>query len=134
VGRAYHKIWGWVKKHASTATSWGQGEIYAIVEKTICKVGYQFCRSLPSNDLSEIGGNPAALRKRRCQRLRRRPLLQSEILVKFRDAPVETTRFLDKEPWRHGTISVSPMEEMVERLRRHGEVAYAEFSYARRVE
>jgi hypothetical protein len=101
---------------------------------TIYKFPHRFGGSLDYNDLSEIGGNPAALRKRGCQPLRRRPLLQSEILVKFRDAPVETTRFLDKEPWRHGTISVSPMEEMVERLRRHGEVAYAEFSYARRVQ
>jgi hypothetical protein len=38
VDRAYHKSWGWVKMNAPTATSWGRGEAYGIVEKTICKV------------------------------------------------------------------------------------------------
>ena len=53
VDRGYHKIWGAVKKSAPTVTSWGRGEAYGIVEETICKVAYQFGRSLPSNDLSQ---------------------------------------------------------------------------------
>jgi hypothetical protein len=50
VGRAYHKIRGWVKGIAPTATSWGLGGAYGIVEVTICKAAYQFGRSLPLND------------------------------------------------------------------------------------
>ena len=54
VNRAYHKIWGWVKRNAPTAIYWGGGEAYGIVEQTICKVAYQCGRSLPSNDLAKL--------------------------------------------------------------------------------
>ena len=46
----YHKILGVVKRNTTTATSWGGGGASGIVEETICKVTYQFCRILPSND------------------------------------------------------------------------------------
>ena len=50
VDRAYHRIWGWVKSNAPSATSWGQGGAYAIVQKTIGKLSHQFCRSVLCND------------------------------------------------------------------------------------
>ena len=42
----YHKIRGSVKKHASTATSWGWGKVEGIGEKTRCKLAYQVSGSL----------------------------------------------------------------------------------------
>ena len=54
VNRGYHKVWEWVKRNAPTATSWGRGKIYVIAEKTICKVAYQFRRSLVNNDKATI--------------------------------------------------------------------------------
>jgi len=42
----YHKIRGWVKRNALTATFWGGDEAYVIVEMTICKLSYEFRRSL----------------------------------------------------------------------------------------
>jgi len=46
----YHKIWGWVKRNAPSATSWGRGKTDGIEEKTIGKLSYEFRRSLPLND------------------------------------------------------------------------------------
>ena len=43
---ADHKILGPVKSDSPTATSWGRGEAYRIVEETICKPPYRFGRSL----------------------------------------------------------------------------------------
>jgi hypothetical protein len=63
LNRAYHKIWGWVKRNAPTATSWGRGRIYGIAEMTICKVAYEFRRSLLSNDSPKrtaLRGTPLA--------------------------------------------------------------------------
>jgi len=44
------KSGGSVKKDSPSATSWGRGEAYRTVEKTICKVVYQFGRALHNND------------------------------------------------------------------------------------
>jgi len=35
--RAYHKIWGWVKRNAPTATSRGREGAFVIAGKMICK-------------------------------------------------------------------------------------------------
>jgi hypothetical protein len=43
------------KRNAPTAISWGRGEAYGAGEKTMCEVVYQFCRTLPHNDLGSIG-------------------------------------------------------------------------------
>jgi hypothetical protein len=59
VDRGYHKILGWVKRNAPTATSWGRGEAYGIVEITKGKLTYHICRSLPCNDLSTLRDDPA---------------------------------------------------------------------------
>jgi hypothetical protein len=50
VDRAYHKIRGSVKKFASTATSWGRGEAYEVVEKMIGKLLYCLAGILHNND------------------------------------------------------------------------------------
>ena len=54
VDRAYHKTWGWVKKNAPTATSWGWGKVEGIGEKTRCKLAYQFRGSLVNNDMRKV--------------------------------------------------------------------------------
>jgi hypothetical protein len=38
------------QKNAQTATSWGWGGVCGTVEKTICKLSYQFRMSLRNND------------------------------------------------------------------------------------
>ena len=69
VNRAYHEIWGAVKRKAPTATSRGRGETYGIVEMTKGKLTYHFGRSLPSNDRDKRGttGRHRVLRKVRLQ-------------------------------------------------------------------
>jgi hypothetical protein len=56
VDRAYHKIWGWVKSSAPTATSWGRGKAWGIVEITKGKLTYQLGGSLPLNDFCKTNG------------------------------------------------------------------------------
>ena len=46
----YRKILRPVKTNTPTATSWGRGEVYRAGEKTICKLAYEFRRSLVNND------------------------------------------------------------------------------------
>ena len=50
VRRACHKIRGWVKRSAPTATFWGQGKTDGMREKTRCKLAYQVSGSLVNND------------------------------------------------------------------------------------
>jgi hypothetical protein len=40
----------WVKRSGPTAKPWGRGGVYGTVEKTICKLSYQFRMSLRNND------------------------------------------------------------------------------------
>ena len=46
VNQGYHKTWGWVKRTAPTATSWGWGGADGIVELTKGKLSDQFGRLL----------------------------------------------------------------------------------------
>jgi hypothetical protein len=54
VGGGYHKIRGSVKKGAPTATSWGRGGAYGIVEMTKGKLIYQFPGSLLCKDIRNV--------------------------------------------------------------------------------
>ena len=50
-GEAFYGFRGdWIKKNASTATSWGLGGAYGIGKQTVCKAAYQFRMSLRNND------------------------------------------------------------------------------------
>jgi hypothetical protein len=57
--RDLHKILRPVKRNAPTATSWGWGEAYEIVEMTKGKLSYEFRGSLGNND-------QGTLRQRHC--------------------------------------------------------------------
>jgi len=50
----YHKIWGWVKKDAPTATSWGGDDQDGIAEMTIYKLAYRLGGCLLSNDVDTL--------------------------------------------------------------------------------
>jgi hypothetical protein len=49
VSAGYHEILGWVKSSAPTARSWVRGDAYGVAEQTICKLVYQFAKSLRCN-------------------------------------------------------------------------------------
>jgi hypothetical protein len=72
--RAYHKIWGWVKSSGPTATSWGWGEAYEIVEKMKGKLLYRSAGLLHNNDKA----TPLA-RRRALSRHHRSPLTKDQL-------------------------------------------------------
>jgi hypothetical protein len=61
VDRDYHRIWGWVKRNAPSATSWGRGGAYQAGGETICKAPSRFGRTLPFRRESGSGGHEAEI-------------------------------------------------------------------------
>jgi hypothetical protein len=92
---SYHKILGAVKTETTTATSWGWGRIYGIVEMTKGKLLYCPAGILHNNDIHNDRRNRASAREPWRERrsrlaLRLTPGLGALIVVRAEDHGVRT--------------------------------------------